>query len=74
MQDYIDELNEDSERIIKRVNTSMHDLVLVGQEIERFEILEFFRSLIVQKELEGDNIAAEVLGWAYDKISDMNID
>lgn len=71
MQDYIDELHEDADRIIKRMNTAAHDLALIGSEIERFEIFEKFRELIAQKELDGDVIAVEVLAWAYDQLAEL---
>jgi len=74
MQDYVDELHEDSERLIKKVNTSLHDLVLIGQEIERFDLMESFRGLITEKELLGDDLAVEVLSWAYEKLSEITID
>lgn len=68
------ELHEDSERLIKRVTSSLHDLVLLGQEIERAEIMELFRELITEKEVLGDQIAVDVLAWAYDRVADLNID
>lgn len=71
MQDYIDEIHEDAERLIKRMNTISHDLVLLGTEMEKVEIFEKFRQLIAEKELEGDIIAVEVLSWAYDKLGEL---
>lgn len=37
---------------------------------ERIELFEKFRHLIYLKEFENDQIAADVLGWAYEKLAD----
>lgn len=70
MDDYLDELNRDVERVISRMNGAAHDLVLMGAEIERIEIFEHLRSLIAEKDLAGDTIATEVLSWAYERLAD----
>lgn len=74
MQDYIEELHEDSERIIKRVNSYLHDLVLLGQEIERIDMMEVMRDMITEKDVLGDQIAVDVLTWAYERLAETKID
>jgi hypothetical protein len=37
---------------------------------ERIKIFSKLRNLIYEKQYEQDHIAADVLGWAYDKMSD----
>lgn len=37
---------------------------------ERVKIFSKFRNLIYEKEFENDDIAANVLGWAYEKLAD----
>lgn len=70
MDDYLDELDSDVERIISRMNTSAHDLVLIGAEMERIIIFSKYRKLMNDKELAGDRIAVEVLSWAYDQLGE----
>ena len=70
MQDYIDEIHEDAERIIRKMNTLSHDLVLLGSEMEKVELFEKFRHLSAEKELDGDTIAVEVLSWAYERLAE----
>jgi hypothetical protein len=36
---------------------------------ERIKIFSKLRNLIYEKEYEKDHIAADVLGWAYDRLS-----
>jgi len=37
---------------------------------ERVKIFSKLRNLIYQKQYEQDHIAADVIGWAYDKLAD----
>jgi hypothetical protein len=37
---------------------------------ERIKIFSKLRNLIYEKEYENDEIAARVLGWAYEKLGD----
>jgi hypothetical protein len=70
VNDYWDELNSDVERVITKINGSAHDLVLMGAEIQRLEMFDKFRGLMMEKESANDTIAVEVLSWAYEKLAD----
>jgi hypothetical protein len=70
MEDYLVELHEDVERMFQKINQSSHDLVLLGQEIERVEIFDGLRALIIEKESSDDDIAVQVLSWAYERLSE----
>lgn len=37
---------------------------------ERIKIFSKLRNLIYEKEYDNDEVAAHVLGWAYEKLSD----
>jgi hypothetical protein len=37
---------------------------------ERIKIFSKLRNLIYEKQYERDNIAADTLGWAYEKLAD----
>ena len=68
--DYIEELNQDAQRLFARINQQAHDLMLIGSEMQRSEFFDVFRSLMAEKELDGDTIAVEVLAWAYDRLGE----
>ena len=53
---------------IEDINAELYSL---GGEEERFEIFERLRELISEKEQQGDEIAASVLGWAYEKLGEV---
>lgn len=68
--DYVDELTHDAERLFAKINQQAHDLMLIGSEIQRVEFFDVFRSLMAEKELEGDTIAVDVLSWAYERLGE----
>jgi hypothetical protein len=68
--DYIDEINEDAQRIFAKINQQTHDLMLLGSEIQRVEFFDAFRKLMTEKEFEGDTTAVEVLSWAYERLGE----
>ena len=37
---------------------------------ERVKVFSKFRNLIYEKQYENDNNAADILGWAYEKLAD----
>jgi regulator of replication initiation timing len=47
------------------------ELYSLGGEEERFEFFERLRELISEKEQEGDEVAAAVLGWAYERLGEV---
>lgn len=46
------------------------ELYTLGATAERLEIFEKLRSLIEQKDSEHDDIASNVLGWAYERLAE----
>lgn len=56
----------DCTEIIKNVDI---DIVAAAKMIERIEIFDKLRGLILEKDLENDIIASNILGWAYEKLS-----
>ncbi len=46
------------------------ELYTLGATAERLEIFEKLRSLIEQKDNEHDDIASNVLGWAYERLAE----
>ncbi len=41
----------------------------LGEDRQRIEFFDILRSLIAEKETEGDEIAVQVLCWAYDRLA-----
>jgi hypothetical protein len=70
VEDYLDELKRDTERVIAKIYGSASDLVLMGSDIQKIEFFEEFRKLLTEKELANDRVAVEVLSWAYDRLAD----
>lgn len=68
--DYTDELKHDIERLLAKINQSAHDLYLIGSEMQRIEFFEILRRLMLEKEMDNDQIAVEVLSWAYERLSE----
>jgi hypothetical protein len=58
----VDELFQKSEDLNSEVYT-------LGAMAERISFFEHLRELIHQKEAENDEVAAMVLGWAYERLS-----
>lgn len=73
MQDYIDDLYEDSSRIITKVNSEIKDLMVIASSIERNKVLLRLRELMAEKDFEDDDVAVQVLAWAYDKLGELNL-
>lgn len=70
MEDYLEELKRDTERVISKIYGASSDLVLMGADIQRIEFFEEFRKLLLEKEMTNDRIAVEVLSWAYERLAD----
>ena len=59
------------DQLYSKIDDINAELYSLGGEEERFEIFERLRELISQKEQENDLIAAAVLGWAYEELSNV---
>jgi hypothetical protein len=46
------------------------DIYTVGALSQRLEFFAKLRDLILEKESSNDTIAADVLGWAYERLSE----
>ena len=42
----------------------------LGEDRQRIEFFDVLRKLIMEKEAEGDEIATQVLCWAYDRLAE----
>ena len=63
MQDAIDE-------ILAETDDNVVELLALTEQVERIKFFQKLRDLIQEKEQSNDNVAADVLGWAYERLSD----
>ena len=41
----------------------------LGEDRQRIEFFDILRKLIMEKDMAGDEIAVQVLSWAYDRLT-----
>jgi hypothetical protein len=65
-----EEIRQVAEIVLTKISGSASDLYFLGAQAERIAIFERLRLLIQEKDLSDDQIAAAVLGWAYERLAD----
>jgi hypothetical protein len=63
IQDAIDEILADSDDYVL-------ELLALSEQAERIKFFIKLRELIEEKQYENDDVAASVLGWAYERLAD----
>jgi len=61
------EINMDISKNIDGIDPMTVELIRMS---ERIKIFSKLRNLIYEKQYENDYVAEEVLGWAYERLSD----
>lgn len=61
------EINMDISKNIDGIDPMTVELIKMS---ERIKIFSKLRNLIYEKQYENDHIAADTLGWAYEKLAD----
>jgi hypothetical protein len=61
------EIDMDISKNIDGINPMTVELIRMS---ERIKIFSKLRNLIYEKQYEKDNDAADLLGWAYEKLAD----
>ena len=61
------EIDMDISKSIDGIDPMTVELIRMS---ERIKIFSKLRNLIYEKQYENDHVAEEVLGWAYEKLSD----
>lgn len=61
--DYLNEIHEE----LKNIDPSIIDQVRL---LERVYLFSKLRNLIQEKDSQNDQIAADILGWAYERLSE----
>ena len=65
--DYPDEVNYDISKYTADIDRMIIEMIKLS---ERIKIFTKLRNLIHEKQHEQDYIAADILGWSYDKLAD----
>jgi hypothetical protein len=65
--DHPDEINYDISKYIQDIDPLAVQMIRFS---ERVKIFTKLRNLIYEKEYDNDEVAAHVLGWAYEKLGD----
>jgi len=61
------EIDMDISKSINGIDPMTVELIRMS---ERIKIFSKLRNLIYEKEYDNDEVAAHVLGWAYEKLAD----
>jgi hypothetical protein len=61
------EIDMDISKSINGIDPMTVELIRMS---ERIKIFSKLRNLIYEKQYENDHIAADTLGWAYEKLAD----
>jgi hypothetical protein len=62
-----DEIDYDISRYTAEIDPMIVEIIKMS---ERVKIFSKLRNLIYEKQYENDHIAADTLGWAYEKLAD----
>ena len=62
-----DEIDYDISRYTAEIDPMVVEIIKMS---ERVKIFSKLRNLIYEKQYENDHIAADTLGWAYEKLVD----
>jgi hypothetical protein len=62
-----DEINYDISKHTANIDPMVVEMIKLS---ERIKIFSKLRNLIYQKQYEHDETAANILGWAYEKLGD----
>lgn len=67
----IQDIEQMADSLYEKIDNIHAELYSLGGEEERFELFERLRELIRIKDAEGDEVAAAVLGWAYEQLAEV---
>jgi hypothetical protein len=65
--DFPDEIDYDISKYTANIDPMVVEMIKLS---ERIKIYSKLRNLIYQKQYDHDEVAANVLGWAYEKLGD----
>jgi hypothetical protein len=66
----LSENNEIVDECLSIISNTAPEIVESARMLERIEFFSKLRDLIHQKDIDNDALASDVLGWAYEKLSE----
>jgi transcription termination factor NusB len=65
----LDEIQDAIDEILAETEDDVVELLALTEMAERIKFFSKLRDLISEKEQSNDDVAAAVLGWAYEELS-----
>jgi hypothetical protein len=66
----IDDIEMRSRQLLQKIDDVTADLYSLGGLEERLVFMSNLRGLIVEKDLAGDQLAVDVLNWAWQRLAE----
>lgn len=68
-EDFPNELDSDYLLLLAKFSSLLDQMVLLGEEKARVTIFATIRELLTEKDMAGDEIAAEVINWVWSELA-----
>lgn len=69
MEEQLKDIAMELEKIYLNGQPLNKELFLLGSDYQRIVFFSNLRNLIQEKDIQNDELAANILGWAYEKLS-----
>ena len=69
MEEQLRDIAVELEKIYLSGQPLHKELFLLGSDYQRIVFFNNLRNLIQEKDIQNDELAANILGWAYEKLS-----
>lgn len=66
----IDDVEARSRQLLQKIDDVTADLYSLGGLEERLAFMSKFREIIEEKDLAGDQVAVDVLSWAWQRLAE----
>lgn len=66
----VDDIEIRSRQLLQKIDDVTADLYSLGGLEERLAFMSKFRELITEKDLAGDQLAIDVLNWAWERLAE----
>jgi hypothetical protein len=66
----VEDIEIRSRQLLQKIDDVTADLYSLGGLEERLALMSKFKELIAEKDLSGDQVALDVLNWAWEKLAE----
>lgn len=66
----VDDIEVRSRQLLQKIDDVTADLYSLGGLEERLAFMSRFRELLSEKDIAGDQVAVDVLNWAWQKLAE----